>query len=83
MISERWEHVERLYHSAQERASDRRDAYLGEACDGDNELRREVESMLAQSNSSHGTFDRSALEFAVELLTASDRTPLIGKQLGS
>jgi eukaryotic-like serine/threonine-protein kinase len=84
MTSERWEQVERLYHSAQERASDRRDAFLAEACDGDNELRREVESLLAQTSSSEDALNRPALEFAADLLADPARTQLVpGKKLGS
>jgi len=43
---ERWATVERLYHAALARAADERPAYLADACAGDDELRREVESLL-------------------------------------
>lgn len=43
MTSERWRHVEALYHSASEREPRRRSAFLDEACHGDEELRGEVE----------------------------------------
>jgi hypothetical protein len=44
--SERWQQVERLYHSTLEKEVGERPAFLAEACSGDEELRREVESLL-------------------------------------
>jgi len=44
---ERWREIERLYHAALERAAAERPAFLSEACGRDEELRREVESLLA------------------------------------
>jgi serine/threonine protein kinase len=85
MSSERWQQVERLYHSALERAPDRRGAYLKEACKGDSGLCREVESLLAQSNSNEGALDRPALEFAADLLShpAAPAQLVPGKQFGA
>jgi serine/threonine-protein kinase len=40
----RWEQIERLYHAALERGPDAREAFLDEACVGDEDLRREVAS---------------------------------------
>ena len=46
MLAERWTEIERLYHSAREQAPEERRAYLESACSGDEELLREVESLL-------------------------------------
>ena len=54
MSSERWRLVERLYHDALERPAAERPAFLAEACAGDEQLRREIESLLAQDMSGHG-----------------------------
>ena len=51
MLSERWRQVERLYHAAWNQAPSQRANFLAEACGGDEELRREVESLLAQEGS--------------------------------
>ena len=59
----RWRHIEEVYQSASELPVGERDAYLRDACRGDEDLRREVESLLAQA--SHGTpLDRPAWELA-------------------
>ena len=47
MTSERWQQVKRLFHDACERAPEERIAFLDAACDGDAELRMEIESLLA------------------------------------
>ncbi len=49
MAPERWHEIERLYHSALNRAPDQRVAFLDQASGGDEDLRREVESLLHQS----------------------------------
>jgi serine/threonine-protein kinase len=43
MNKERWQLIERTYHSALEREGEERSAFLDEACAGDEELRSEVE----------------------------------------
>ena len=48
MKPERWRQVEQIYHSTLERAESQRSSFLKEACPGDEELRREVESLLEQ-----------------------------------
>jgi hypothetical protein len=47
MEPDRWEQIERLYHAALEREPDAREAFLDEACAGDEDLRREVAGLLA------------------------------------
>ena len=48
MTSDRWQRIEELYHSAWERESSQRAAFLKEARARDDALRREVECLLAQ-----------------------------------
>ena len=62
MTSERFQQIEELYHAAREKSDEERAALLAQA---DPELRREVESLLAQPDS--GKFlNRPALEHAME-----------------
>ena len=62
----RWQRVEDLYQAAVERKPQERAAFLAQACAGDEDVRREVESLLAQP-SKDGPLDRPALELAVPL----------------
>jgi eukaryotic-like serine/threonine-protein kinase len=50
MEPERWRQVESLYHSVLEQEKDQRTAFLKQACEGDEELRRELESLLAPND---------------------------------
>jgi len=45
---ERWQRIEEIYHSVLNIDPSRRDGFLAQACGGHGELRREVESLLAQ-----------------------------------
>jgi tetratricopeptide (TPR) repeat protein/predicted Ser/Thr protein kinase len=62
MESERWERIAQLYDLACERPAAERDAFIAEACTGDQELRREVESLLRQDVSLDGPLERVAEE---------------------
>jgi Tol biopolymer transport system component/predicted Ser/Thr protein kinase len=80
--SERFQQVEELYHSARELEPDKRGGFLAEACRGDEELRREVELLLAQDGVA-GPMEQPALEVAAKLLSDSTATHLAaGAQLG-
>ncbi len=48
MNPEGWQQIKRLYNSALQIEPDRREAFLREACAGDESLRKEVERLLAQ-----------------------------------
>jgi len=49
MTPERWQQVKELFRSALEQTVEERSAYLERACAGDDDLRAEVESLLAAS----------------------------------
>ena len=64
MNAERWEKVAGLFHSVCEQPSEERQAFLAAVCP-DEELRREVESLLSQDFSISGPLERIAQQ-AVE-----------------
>jgi serine/threonine protein kinase len=51
MTAERWRQITAIYHAAIARAGADRTAYVSSACAGDDDLRRDVESLLAQGES--------------------------------
>jgi serine/threonine protein kinase len=63
-MSERWEQIERLYHAALERETATRAAFLAEACAGDEELRREVVSLIAYDGHPASLIESPVLEVA-------------------
>ena len=54
MTPERWRRIEDIYDAAMMRGEQERSAFLASACAGDETLRREVESLLAQRASAQG-----------------------------
>jgi serine/threonine protein kinase len=63
MSPKRWQQVEELYHAAREREASGREAFVRTACGADEELRREVLSLLDQDVSRDGILERSAADF--------------------
>src|SRR5215831_12529954 len=68
MKAERWQEVERLYHSTLEKAVSERAAFLAKACAGDDELRREVESLLAYEEQAANFIESPALDVAAQMM---------------
>jgi serine/threonine protein kinase len=66
LTPERWQHVARLYELALDQEAARRDAFLSDACAGDEALRCEVESLLCQDAASV-VLDRSLWATAAPL----------------
>ena len=64
MEHDRWEQIERLYHAALERGPDGRDAFLDEACAGDEDWRREVAGLLASDVPGDSFIQSPAIEIA-------------------
>ena len=72
----RWKRVEETYQAAAEREPGEREKFLAAACGDDEELKREVESLLAQP-SAGGLLDRPAWNQAAERdLNPADSTDL-------
>jgi len=78
MTPEQWSRVESLYHEAGAVAVADRSSWLSRACGGDDVVRREVESLLAQDVSAPGALDGRALDAIVPSAGAS----LVGRRLG-
>jgi serine/threonine protein kinase/Tol biopolymer transport system component len=84
MTPERWQKIEQFYHSALERDVGLRAAYLQEVCAGDDSLRLEVESLLAQDSSAQGFLEKPVVEAAGKMLADQQRqSSLLGRQLGA
>jgi Tol biopolymer transport system component/predicted Ser/Thr protein kinase len=64
--SDRWQRIEALFHSALERDSVSRAAFLDGACGQDADLRREVESLLAGAATGQGLPDHPTTALLAE-----------------
>ena len=75
MDSDRWQRIERVYHSALAVEESRRSAFLEDTCTNDESLRREVESLLSADRDANAFLEIPALEVAAKKLarqSASD-----------
>lgn len=72
MTPDRWQQLDRLFHSALELDSEKRAAFLLEACAGDESLRRHVESLIAAHEEAGSFIECPAL--AVEARELAEET---------
>ena len=83
MNPERWRQVEKIYDEALKQEPGKRARFLVEACQGDAELLRDVESLLSQGSSAAQFLERPAWED--EATRLGDSTPALlgaGSKLG-
>src|SRR5437016_10034351 len=86
MMPERWQQLDRLFHLALERAPEERAAFLDQECAGDQQLRKEVEVLIAAHERAGSFIEKPALE--VEAWSLANRRgdagnePMLGKTVG-
>lgn len=74
MTPKRWAQIEALFHRVADCLPEQRDQLLAEACNGDSELRREVEVLLASEDCA-GDRMQAAVHGGLDAMTF----PLVGK----
>jgi serine/threonine protein kinase/tetratricopeptide (TPR) repeat protein len=67
MDSDRWKKLDNLLHAALERTPEERDAFLREACPGDEGLEREARSLLALEEKAGAFLEKPAMQLGVQL----------------
>src|SRR5215213_40648 len=75
--------VESVFHAILELSHDDREAYLEQACQGDNSLYAEISSLVSAFYSREGFIDRPALNLGLRLLSKSSELSFIGKSIGN
>src|SRR5215813_10171215 len=82
MDAKRWGQIKEIYDRALDLSGDEREGLLAEACAGDDDLRREIESLLA-AHADAGTFLQSpAVEVAARYIVADEVPPLAPQLIG-
>ena len=74
LSKERWERVETIYHDALQRPPETRHAFLDQACDGDGEVRREVDSLLSFDGQAERFIETPAMEIAARALASGENS---------
>ena len=82
MEAERWTKIDRLLDRAMERPPEMRADFLAIACEGDEDLRREVESLLKTQWASEPFLSLPALDLAARCLARDREASLVGRRLG-
>ena len=77
MTPDRWQQIERIYHSALEVAENERPAFLQKVCAGDEALRQEVESLLRSEQSGERFIEEPALEVAAKMFAREEPQSLL------
>jgi len=78
----RWETVKRIHQFVLDRAPDERSTVLTDMCGGDEPLRHEVESLLAQEAAADAFLETPAVEVAARTLADARAATLLGRLLG-
>src|ERR1700734_254997 len=71
MSDQRWQRIERLFHEAADLTPSQRAQFLSRACSDDSELRRQVESLLANDKSKDDVLDAAVAKAVDQLPTLS------------
>ena len=84
MTPDRWRTIERLYHATLERTPSERDGFLAAACEGDDALRIEVESLIAHGRDAPAVLDAQPSPKLRAVLTGrfSEQPAVPGRYLG-
>src|SRR5499426_3511224 len=82
MNPDRWRQIGQLYHTALELEPTAHAAFLDKACDGDDELRREVESLLHAHEQADGFIAGKVAGVVAEMADQQKTTSLVGHSLG-
>jgi hypothetical protein len=72
MEPERWQRIERLYHSALAVEEKQRAAFLEDTCGGDEGLRQEVEALLSREKQAEKFLESPALEIAAKAIAEGE-----------
>ena len=82
MTPEKWQQVKTALESVLEAAPASRSRLLDDVCAGDDELRFEVESLLAFENTDDGSFTKSDFSAVIEEVFSEKTDAFSGRQIG-
>ena len=83
MNAERHERIGELFHAALELPRPERRAFLAGACGGDEELRRDVESLIAAHDSAAGFAETPAMNVVAEWLARDEQAGAVSGRIGA
>ena len=82
MNTERWQQIDRLFHSVLEHEPGQRAVFLAQACAGDVALRDEVESLISSHEQAESFIETPASDVAAELFASGQSEVVVGQNVG-
>jgi Tol biopolymer transport system component len=82
MKPDRWQKVKEIFQAAMDRAPAERSVFVSDVCDGDEELRQEVESLMSSDGRSGTFLDAPAYEAAAEMIVDNKSGLKKGRTIG-
>jgi serine/threonine protein kinase len=82
MNPERWRKLNGLFHDVLGLDPSRREAFTAEACEGDEQLLQELESMIAHHEKAQSFIEQPAYTLAADALVQDDSDSLVGRLFG-
>lgn len=82
MTPERWRQIEELYQVALERDAGERAAFLKEACHGDDEMKREIESLLSHEGPAEQFLEAPGVAVLAKAMAGERTGSMIGRRIG-
>ncbi|MBA3693516.1 MAG: hypothetical protein H0W77_08785, partial [Acidobacteria bacterium] len=81
MNPEQWQKVKEIFDAALKREPNELSSFLDKACDGNQELRREVEILLASSENVGSFMEQAAIGEVAEMFVGAENNLQIGESL--
>ena len=81
MKPERWERIDEIAQAALEKSEEERAAFIAEACNSDDSVRREVESLLVYQQQASSFLESPAIDEAAQLFALSQSHSLEGQTI--
>src|SRR5258708_24467719 len=82
MSPERWRKIKELFQATVELEPHDRAAFVERACDGDEELRHEVDALVLAHEETVNLIDQPVFQIAATLVEQSGRAAMAGQRLG-
>ncbi len=85
MNAERWKQIDEILDAVLEIPNERREEYLSEKCGGDDDLKREIESLLKGQKSADSFMENSAMNLMAKEIAqnVAEFSSPVGKTLGT
>lgn len=82
MTDQRWQKIEEIFLLALDRTAQERAGFVAEACGGDDEMLREVHSLIAAHEKAEGFIESPVFEDGLRVVIGAQNEPLAVRRIG-